>query len=345
MADIAIGTEDLRSLYDRYHGPDAVPDEVESGMSAIWALFRKQAVESRWVLGFSTLALFGLSWLFVFVAARIERMTRPADVGRPPMNVVMRNGEALGRHYLMLLMTSTAEIDPRAAMTALRPVNAPNGMLRGLGGSSFDGSSAAMEVAFWNHPFMILILALWAVGRGSLAVAGELDRGTMDIALSRPVPRWAYMATHIAVAVLGLLVLAAALVAGNQWSGRYNLVADPPGWGLLLRPAANYVVVGLALYAIALLLSSVNVVRWRPTLIASVVTLSMYIATIVAGLPSLEDWKWIENFSLFTGYDPVEAVVKAESLPRHAAILGGIAAGLMALAFFLFGRRDLPANS
>jgi ABC-2 type transport system ATP-binding protein len=26
VADIAIGTEDLRSLYDRYHGPNAVAD-------------------------------------------------------------------------------------------------------------------------------------------------------------------------------------------------------------------------------------------------------------------------------------------------------------------------------
>ncbi len=26
LAEIAIGTEDLRSLYDRYHGPDAIPD-------------------------------------------------------------------------------------------------------------------------------------------------------------------------------------------------------------------------------------------------------------------------------------------------------------------------------
>ena len=30
VRDLAIGTEDLRSLYDRYHGPDAQPDFTEA---------------------------------------------------------------------------------------------------------------------------------------------------------------------------------------------------------------------------------------------------------------------------------------------------------------------------
>ena len=34
------------------------------------ALVRKQAAESRWMLGLSVLALFWFSWLSVFVAAR-----------------------------------------------------------------------------------------------------------------------------------------------------------------------------------------------------------------------------------------------------------------------------------
>ena len=30
VSDLAIGTEDLRSLYDRFHGPNAVDDEMSA---------------------------------------------------------------------------------------------------------------------------------------------------------------------------------------------------------------------------------------------------------------------------------------------------------------------------
>ena len=33
VVDLAIGTDDLRSLYDRYHGPEAIADD-EAGATA-----------------------------------------------------------------------------------------------------------------------------------------------------------------------------------------------------------------------------------------------------------------------------------------------------------------------
>ena len=51
-------------------------------MTAFWALIRKQVVDSRWTLGFSAAALFGLSWLFVYATSRIEeQMHKVAAIG------------------------------------------------------------------------------------------------------------------------------------------------------------------------------------------------------------------------------------------------------------------------
>ena len=49
----------------------------------------------------------------------------------------------------------------------------------------------------WSHPIVFLLISIWAIGRGSIAVAAEVERGTMDLILSRPVPRWVYLTSHV----------------------------------------------------------------------------------------------------------------------------------------------------
>ena len=152
------------------------------------------------------------------------------------------------------------------------------GSLRGLGRFAFRGveapvqelESVAFEVAWWNHPFILLSVLTWAVARGSGAVAAEVERGTLDLILSRPVSRSAYLASHVLVAGLGLAVLAAALVAGNLAGTRYNRVETPATFLVLARPALNLAALGLAVHGYTLLFSALESVRWRPNLIGSV---------------------------------------------------------------------------
>jgi ABC-2 type transport system permease protein len=276
-------------------------------MTAFWALIRKQVVDARWTLGFSAAALFGLSWLFVYATSRIEERMR--------------------------------------AVAALGGAARPMRMLRGLGGESMDFSSPAIEMAFWNHPFIVLTFAIWVIGRGSAAVAAEVERGTMDLILSRPVSRARYLAAQVVVALAGLAVLAGAMILGNWVATRYNSIQDPPSLGLLLKPSANLAALGLSIYGYTLLCSSLDSVRWRPNLIASVVTLAGFIANVIANLPTLEDWKWLEKFSIFKAYDPVEVVTKGHTLGFNLAILSGLGVAGVVLAFLAFSVRDLPSSS
>ena len=77
-----------------------------------------------------------------------------------------------------------------------------------------DYSTTALEVCWWNHPVVILTVLSWAVTRGSAAVAGEIERGTIDLTLSRPVARWAYLTSQVVFALAGFLVMVGMLVAG-----------------------------------------------------------------------------------------------------------------------------------
>src|SRR6185312_4951746 len=123
-------------------------------MTEFLALMRKQFTDSRWTLGFSAIALFWLSWLFVFITSTIEAQLRGvANEGGPT----------------------------------------PEQVVRRLGDPDMELSSAALEVMFWNHPLIYLPLVIWAISRGTAAVSAEIERGTLDLILSRPITRSFYL--------------------------------------------------------------------------------------------------------------------------------------------------------
>jgi len=202
-----------------------------------------------------------------------------------------------------------------------------------------------MEMTWWNNPAILLTIALWGISRGSIAVAGELERGTLDWQLSRPVSRAAYLASPFLVAVLGLMLLTSALVAGNLAASQYNYLESPPGVFTLSKPAFNLAALGLAVFAYTLMISAASSARWRPNLISSVVTLGGFIILVIAYMPSMDHWRWIERLSIFRAYTPVEVVSKGESLLYNTGLLGLIAVSCTLLGYLVFRSRDLPASA
>ncbi len=275
-------------------------------MTVMLSLFAKGMLEARWMLGIISAALFGLSWWFVHFASRIE-----------------------------------------AALKVATRARRATGMLRGLGGAAMDYSSAAIEMSFWTINTLIvpMVVAIWAISRGSGAVAGEIEKGTMDLVLSRPVARSAYLGSQVAVAVVGLLVIVASMMAGNLAGAYYNHLENPLSALALTRPALNLVAYGWAIFGYTFLVSSADYARWRPTLIGSVATLAGFIALVISGIPSAEEWKWLEKVSIFKAYNPVEVVTAGETLAFNAGVLGAVGGVGIILGFLIFSRRDLPAGS
>jgi ABC-2 type transport system permease protein len=273
-------------------------------MTVTGALLRKQALESRWVLGLISLAFFGLSFLTAWMTRWFEHWMIFGGSGR---NV---------RRFRFLVA---------------------------LGGENMDYSTTAMEVCWWNHPVIVLTVLGWAISRGSAAVAGEIERGTLDLTLSRPVSRPAYLLAHVAFTWLGLVVLAAALIAGNRVGAQVYALKAPPTAFTLLKPAAMVVSLGMAVYGYTLPFSTLDVVRWRPGLIAAALTLGGLIAMTIA--PQFDGYEWLEKLSVFRAYAPVTVALKGEPLAFNTAVLCAVFATGVIAALGIFSRRDLPSNS
>jgi ABC-2 type transport system permease protein len=198
---------------------------------------------------------------------------------------------------------------------------------------------------WWRHPFVILILALWPISRGSAAVAGELEKGSLDLVLSRPISRNKFLTAQVLSALIGIAILAGAMIAGVLIGNRFNFVERPPTLLQVLRPSFNAMAFAFAIFGYTFFLSTIDIVRWRPNLVASTLTLAMFVAGIIAGIPVLENWKWLEKLSIFTVYDPVEAALIANRLAFHIEVLGGIGLAGVVLGYIAFNRRDLPASA
>ena len=178
----------------------------------------------------------------------------------------------------------------------------------GRGEAGFDGCagmgleqeqppSVTIMMAFWTHPFILLTLSIWAIARGSAAVGAEVERGTLDLILSRPITRWAYLVTHLLVALLGLLLLPLALALGAWAATHYNVLRVPPSFGTLFSPAVNLAVLGMPIYGYTLVVSAVDHVRWRATMVGSILTLLGFIAWVISMIPVLQKYTWRSTWS------------------------------------------------
>ena len=67
------------------------------------------------------------------------------------------------------------------------------------------------------HPIVLTLCVVWAVGRAAGAVAGELDRGTMELLMSQPIARNRLILAHFLVDLIVLPTVCLSFFLGTQF--------------------------------------------------------------------------------------------------------------------------------
>jgi ABC-2 type transport system permease protein len=124
---------------------------------------------------------------------------------------------------LITQLSSRGGMNARALQDVL--FQGPGKVLRTLMGGERIQIDNAMDMLSigYVHPLMQTLFCIWAIGRAAGAVAGELDRGTMELLMAQPLPRHRLILAHLAVDLLTIPVLCLSLWGGT-WLG-YWLVA------------------------------------------------------------------------------------------------------------------------
>ena len=226
-----------------------------------------------------------------------------------------------------------------------------------------------------THPLVQAIVCIWAIGRAAGAIAGEIDRGTMELLLAQPIARRKVILAHLLVDVTVIPVLCLALFAGLHFGvwlagsftvdpGVYQaLHVKPPNPLPSYTVNANVILPGLAntaalLFAVSgytMWLSSAGRSRTKVLGLAILVTLVQFLVNVIGQL--WDGLAFLRPFTVFYYYQPQAINLRgAWTVDPGPAwfgrplvelnvvlVLGLVGAVGYAMALRTFARRDVPA--
>jgi ABC-type transport system involved in multi-copper enzyme maturation permease subunit len=204
-----------------------------------------------------------------------------------------------------------------------------------------DLFSLAGSVAFGLiHPIAIILTSVFSVGYAASAVAGERQRGTLEVALSRPVSRRVFYLTLLVANFCFVAINVGSLLAGSVAGSAFAGVIDqlqlrnvPLLWLNAILLFGSFAAVGLA--------ASVSFDRLPPALGVTLgYVVLMYFLDVLGSL--WPDARFLQPYSLFH-YLQAKSVLTGTFAAFDAAILTGVIAAAMGWALYVFPRRDLGA--
>jgi ABC-2 type transport system permease protein len=194
-------------------------------------------------------------------------------------------------------------------------------------------------------PVVVLAATVWGITRGSDAVSGQVERGTMEMVLAQPVTRRSVFITQALATTLGAALLCGVLLTGvwtavslGPWSGKVEPARFVPA-------ALNVFGLMVCMGGITACVSAADSYRWRTIGILC----GFYVFSILAKLVGrMSGWLgWVGYLSVFNAYEPQRLVGGTPEAWRLLLLYDGVLLGIGLVAYILgcllFSRRDLPA--
>ena len=214
----------------------------------------------------------------------------------------------------------------------------PEAMLRLMGGGVF-GLDASIALGT-GHPFAIALQIVYPVGFAAASIAGERQRGTLEVLLSRPLSRRSVFVTLlVAILAIALITTGATVVGTLVGAAAYGLVGE-----LDLAQHAflvlNTVLLLAALAGISLALSA-SFDRLTPAIgIALAIVLVGYVLEILGQL--WPDAEFLGPYSPFHYLRPFD-ILRGREEVSDLAVLGAVFVASVTYGLWRFPRRDLAA--
>jgi ABC-type transport system involved in multi-copper enzyme maturation permease subunit len=213
--------------------------------------------------------------------------------------------------------------------------------LTAIGGGSVFTLGGSVALSF-IHPVSIALVAVLAIGHPMAALAGERQRGTLEVLLARPISRRRVYGTALAATDLFVVGVLAANLGGVIAGATLFDVADELRLDRLLLVWANAVLLYTTVGALALA-ASATFDRVAPALgIVVAVAITSYAVELLGAL--WPEMAGVRPWSLFHYFQPAEIMAGVAS-PMDAVALAGISVAAISYGLWVFPRRDLAAPS
>lgn len=181
-----------------------------------------------------------------------------------------------------------------------------------------------------------LVLLIFAIGAGAGVVAGEEERGALDLVLAHPVRRRDYVAQRFLGLATLILALTAVLLA-TVWLGSF-VVDLEIGFDRVLAASVSVGLLALLYCGVALAVGSLVPGRARAIAAASGLAVAAWIFDGLAqAVDALEPWRPIEPYYHALGQNPL----REGAAPGSWALLTAATVLLVALSAAGLERRDI----
>jgi ABC-type transport system involved in multi-copper enzyme maturation permease subunit len=192
------------------------------------------------------------------------------------------------------------------------------------------------------HPIAIILTSVFAVGFSASAIAGERQRGTLEVALARPISRRVFYINLLAASIAFVAIALSALLAGGVSGATFAGVVKELAFTNLPLLWLNSVLLFGAFASIALA-ASASFDRLTPAVGVTLgIVIAMYVLEVLGSLwPAAE---WLQPYSLFH-YLNAKAILTGVAAPFDLGLLAVVILLAMAWALVVFPRRDLAAPS
>jgi ABC-2 type transport system permease protein len=205
-----------------------------------------------------------------------------------------------------------------------------------------DTAKLATPEGFFNvQPFSILaplVFLFFAISRGVELIAGEFERGTLEILLTIPFSRARIMGEKFSALLLSLLWLAVVFwiaMTTAAWIFSVNLSA-----ARLAEAIFSCCLLGLCFTSLTLLISSLTLRKRLSVGVVSGYAIVAYLVNAYAPMvPALQTY---QPFSLFYYYNGNSPIINGIDI-IHVLFLIICAAMFFLLAMVLFNRKDICA--
>lgn len=195
----------------------------------------------------------------------------------------------------------------------------------------------ATEMFSMIWPIMLMALL---IAQGGSAIAGEIEKGTIEIVLSQPASRLKiflgkYLSGVAALFIFTTVTVAAVFPLAAAYNVDYKLA------NFVTMGALGFLF-GLTILSMTMMFSAIFSEKGRVYFLSAGILVVMYVVNIISALKdNLENLKY---FSFFHYYDTAEALTKNHIDNLTILVFLGVAIVCTALAALWFKNRDIAVS-
>jgi ABC-2 type transport system permease protein len=204
----------------------------------------------------------------------------------------------------------------------------------------FASFNAAAAFGF-QHPAVVMAALAFVVVACTIP-ASERETGLLELVLARPIARRQYVAGAFALAMVGVLVIPAGLLAACGLGLAWVDVSGELPWSRYVMSAVGLAALLFAFAGVALLFGT-TAARRGPAVARTVgLIIGLYLLDVFGQrLSWLEVLRWVSPFRYFR---PIRSAVFGETPLEHLIVLVVIGTVTSVLAFVWFNRGDATSG-